>query len=104
MAKTLAKDPDAVIDFGFDWKYATQESRAEAGTADGWLASGETISSYTITLQSGLTAGTHTNTDGVVTAWVSGGTAGTYYTVACRIVTSQGRTDERTIKLHVIDR
>ena len=104
MTVTYAKDPQAVLDYAFDWKYATSAARAAAATPDGWLASGETISSYTVTLQSGLTAGTHTNADGVVTAWVSGGTAGSYYTVACRIVTSQGRTDERSIRLHVIDR
>jgi hypothetical protein len=88
---TFAKDPSAVLDYAFDWTE--------------WLADGETIDDFTITLQSGITSGgTDTNVGGVVTAWVAGGTAGTYYTVACLVETSQGRTDERTIKLHVVNR
>jgi len=39
-----------------------------------------------------------------VTVWLSGGTAGINYKVACLITTAAGRTDERTIWIKVVDR
>ena len=87
---TFYKDPDAELDWEFDWS--------------SWLATGETISSSTVTVQTGLTAGTKSATTTAVTQWLSGGTADTTYTVACKIVTSAGRTDERTIYIHVTSR
>ena len=84
------KDPDAVLDFAFDWS--------------SWLAESETINTYTVTVMSGLTLDSDSQADGVVTVWLSGGTAGNWYTVACRIVTSAGRTDERTMRIRVEER
>ena len=83
------KDPEAVLDYAFDWS--------------SWLASGETISTETLT-GSGVTVDSSSESDGVVTAWISGGTAGQTATVACKIVTSASRTDERTIKLKIQER
>ena len=95
------KDPDAVLDYKFDWKAETNGN----GDSD-WLASGETISTYEITVPDGITkdsdAKTDTNTS--VTVWLSGGTAGVDYEVACEIVTSASRTDERTGKVPVRER
>lgn len=101
MADIFIKDPSAVLDYKFDWKSLTNGS----GTSD-WLATGETISSKTITAGAGLTVDSSsiTDTNTSVTAWLSGGSAGTDYTVACRIVTSDGRTDERTITIQCRDR
>ena len=101
MPSIFRKDPDAVLDYKFDWKALTN------GTGDSdWLASGETISSYTVTVDAGLTkdsdAKTDTNTS--ITFWLSGGVAGVDYKVACEIVTSASRTDERTIKIQVRER
>ena len=84
------KDPDAVLDFAFDWS--------------SWLAESETINTYTVTVMSGLTLDSDSQADGVVTVWLSGGTAGNWYSVACRIVTSAGRTDERTMRIRVEER
>ena len=84
------KDPSAVLDYVFDWS--------------GWLASGETIDTHTITVDTGLTKDSSTEDDGKVTVWLSGGTAGINYKVACLITTSAGRTDERTIWIKVTDR
>jgi hypothetical protein len=39
-----------------------------------------------------------------VTVWLSSGLAGTEYDVACEIVTSAARTDERTMKIKVEER
>lgn len=95
------KDPDAVLDYKFDWKAETNGN----GDSD-WLASGETISTRTVTVDSGITkdsdALTDTNTS--VTVWLSGGTDGADYEVACKIVTSASRTDERTAKVPVRER
>ena len=84
------KDPDAVLDYAFDWNT--------------WLASGEIISSRVVTADTGLTKVSDSESSGIVTAWLSGGTAGTSYNVACKIVTSDGRTEERSITVLVRER
>lgn len=84
------KDPSAVLDFVFDWTE--------------WLATGETITDHTITADTGITVDSSTESDGKVTVWLSGGTAGINYKVACLITTTAGRTDERTLWIRVVDR
>jgi hypothetical protein len=88
--RTWSKDPNAVLDWAFDW------SR--------WLAEGETISSAVIEVEDGLTKDSQSNTADTATVWLSGGTLGVTYDVTCRITTNQGRTDERTIGIRVTDR
>ena len=91
MANTVfTKDSDAVLDYAFDWS--------------DWLATGETIASYVVTPDTGITKDSDSQADGVVTVWLSGGTAGINYKVACKITTSAGRTDERTIWIKVSNR
>ena len=86
------KDPDAVLDYSFDWS--------------SWLDSSvpETISSHTVTVATGLTKDSDSESSGVVTVWLFGGTAGNTYTVACEIETNEGRTDERTILIKCKER
>lgn len=84
------KDSDAVLDFQFEW--------------EDWLGPSETITSVTITASPGITVDSSTNTDDTVTVWLSAGTAGQPYTVACRITTNQARTDERTMTIRVVNR
>lgn len=88
------KDPSAVLDYCFNWRVAGKE----------WLAPTETITSHTITADTGITVDKSTESAGRVTVWLSGGTAGQNYKVACKITTSAGRTDERTIWIKVTDR
>jgi hypothetical protein len=89
--RTWSKDPQAVLDWAFDWS--------------NWLAASETISGTpVITVDSGLVKDSQSNTTTKVTVWLSGGTLGVAYKVACRITTNQGRTDERTIGIRVTDR
>ena len=97
------KDPSAVLDYVFDWASLTNE-RTDA-TSD-WLGSGETITSKTVTAETGITVDSSSLTDSntSVTVWLSGGTAGSNYIVACRIVTSAGRTDERSKRILVRER
>lgn len=101
MSKTFVKDSDAVLDYKFDFAGATNSN----GPSD-WLASGETISSRTVTVDAGLTKDSDAITDGgtTVTVWLSGGTVGTTYKVTCQIVTSASRTDDRTMYIKVVDR
>lgn len=92
MASRFTKDPSAVLDYKFDWS--------------SWLAAGETISTRTVTPATGITVDSSsiTDTNTSVTVWLSGGTAETEYTIACKIVTSAARTDERTLTIRVEDR
>lgn len=91
MAQTdWLKDPDAVLDWRWDWSQ--------------WLEDGEQIVTSTMTVSAGLTLDSSSFTLATATAWLSGGTAGTPYTVANRITTNQGRTDERTITIRVVNR
>ena len=84
------KDPSAVLDWAFDWT--------------DWLATSETIANHTITADTGIVVDSSTENAGIVTVWLSGGTAGINYKVACKITTSAGRTDERTIWIKVVER
>jgi hypothetical protein len=84
------KDPDAVLDYAVDWS--------------GWVEVGETINSYTVTVTSGLTLVSDSEAGGVVTAWLSGGTVGSAYTVTVHIITSAGREDDRSFRVVIVQR
>lgn len=87
---TYTMDSDAVLDFAWDWSQ--------------WLSNLETINSIVVTASPGITVNSTSNTTTKVTVWLSNGTAGQPYTVACRVTTNQGRTDERTITIRVTNR
>jgi hypothetical protein len=87
MSNYYTKDPDAVLDYVWDWI--------------DWLADGEHISTSTFSATSGVTLNTPTHTTTNATVWVSGGTAGVQYTVTNRIITDGGRTDDRSITINV---
>ena len=89
--KTLIKDPDAVLDYAIDW-------------GSEWLCIGESINSYIITVDTGLTKDSNSEVGGIITMWLSGGTAEEDYVVACKIVTSAGRTEERSILIRCRER
>ena len=87
---TYHLDPSAVLDFSWDWT--------------DWLSAGETITSQTVTTSNpGIAINTVSHLSGVVTAWL--GTASTgLKIVTCQVSTNQGRTDQRSIRVDVIDR
>jgi len=88
MPRQFTKDPDEVLDYTVDW-----------GT--NVLATGETISTSTWTVPSGITKDSDTKTNTTTVIWLSGGTAGSDYNLANKIVTSASRTFERTITVGV---
>ncbi len=84
------KDPQAVLDYTVDWT--------------DWLVAADVISSHTVTVPSGITKDSSSDTDTAVTAWISGGTADTSYDVVYHVTTTAGRQDDRTVTLHVRQR
>lgn len=84
------KDPDAVLDYIFDW------SR--------WLAGNEAITASNVVASAGINLDSQSNTGTAVTAWISGGTGGQPYTVTNHITTNLGRSDDRTITIRVTPR
>jgi hypothetical protein len=84
------KDPADVLDYALDWS----DQLALTSPSD-------TISSATWTVPAGLTAGAQFVVGGLATIWLSGGVAGTDYTITCRIVTAGARTLERSVILYV---
>lgn len=88
--QTFRKDPDAVLDYGFDWST--------------WLASGETISTSVWDVPTGITEGNKEKGDTSTKIWLSGGEAGETYTIANKVTTSAERTDERSFDVVVEER
>jgi hypothetical protein len=88
--REFLKDPNAVLDYVFDWS--------------SWLQTSETISTATFTVESGITKNSESNTTTNATVWLSGGTVGERYTITCRVTTNQGRTDDRSAIVRVADR
>lgn len=87
----FTQDPDAELDYGFDWT--------------DWLAAGETIVDYDVTATAGIAIGPTPTAedDGIVTVWLSDGTAGATVQVTCHITTSSGRQDDKTFDVLVVE-
>lgn len=87
------KDPDAVLDYTFDWT--------------DWLEDGDTIATFNVALDAPPDSVLVVNSDDILTgatgvvAWLSGGTLGQLYPVRCRITTLHDRTDDRTMLVPV---
>jgi len=94
------KGPNEGLDYVFDFAPLTN---GREGAESDWLASGETISTRTITAETGITVDSSsiTDTNTSVTVWLSGGTVGQEYAVDCRITTSASRTAERRMVVTV---
>lgn len=89
--REFLKDPDAKLDYKFNWK--------------NWLTAGETIASYVLTVSGGgLTIDTHSDNGVAVTVWLKAGVNGTERSVSCRITTTAGRIDERTMRFTIQER
>jgi len=80
------KDPNAVLDYGFDW------------TA--WL-DGDTISASSWAVSTGITKDSDSKTTTTTTIWLSGGTNGRNYEATNSIQTAAGRKTDRTMLIKV---
>ena len=85
----FTKDPDATLDYRFDWSL--------------WLDDGEAIVEADI-LADQVDVDTVSHTDRDVTVFLSGGQEGERAEVTCRVTTSEGRIDDRTIRLRLRQR
>jgi len=97
---TFDHDPDAKLDYGFDWN------------DKGWLGT-DTINTSTWSITAidpapdgatPLTLSTPTHDTTTTTVWVDGGTAGKAYTITNHIVTAAGREDDRSHQLNCVSR
>lgn len=82
--------PGAELDWSFGW--------SDPPPKGPWLASGETIASRTITVESPLEFISDSEADGTVTVWVrmpASAAIGSVGAITCAIVTSLGREDSR---------
>lgn len=79
------KDAADVVDYQIDWST--------------WLETGETISTSSWSVDTGLTKDSDSNTTTTATIWVSSGTAGTAYKAYNTITTSAGRTQKKYIEI-----
>lgn len=91
----VTKDPDADLDYGFKWHK--------------WLQTGETVTGSTWAADIGITISTDTppsinGAGNITTVWLEDGTAGSNYLVKNHITTSLGREDDRTMRVHVLER
>lgn len=105
------KDPHSVEPYFFVW--CSENGVNTGAAADTGELQGATISSYTVTVvTSGITKdsdnkaavtihGVSYAINTVVTVWLSGGTAETDYDILCRIITSDGRTLDKTMTIPV---
>jgi hypothetical protein len=101
MPDSFVKAPAEVLPYKRDWKYKDETSRAAGGAGNGYLDTGETISTSTWTVPAGITKDSETHADGLTTVWISGGTLDTTYRLVNTIVTSAGRTAQRSIEVSV---
>ncbi len=88
--KDHKKDPDATLDWIFDW--------------NDWLAEFETITSAVFITDPGIIVDDSSNTQKTATVWLSGGTESQVYRITCRVTTSEGRTDDRSFTLRCTNR
>lgn len=90
----IRKDPQAKLDYGWNW-------------GGGWLLPGDTItaSTWTITGPDSALAQSAPWFDLRETGvWLTGGTIGASYKVTNHIVTAQGREDDRTLTVSVVQK
>ena len=85
----IEKDANSVLDWRFDW------SR--------WLSSGDSLFDHSVISDNGITVDSSSIVGNNVVVWLSGGNVGTTYDVTVRVITSNGRTDDRTVRFKVLD-
>lgn len=94
MSTTYTKDPQATLDYVFDWSQ--------------WVQNGEVIvtSQFAVsnTSATGLSVVVTQNTASTATIWLGGGTVGRTYSIVNTVTTDQGRTNVKSVNIRVMDR
>lgn len=82
------KDPDAVLDYQFDWA--------------AFLPEGDVIVASTMTPDSAdITVDSESHTDTTTTVWLSGGVLGATHLCTNHITTQDGRQEDKTLTLTI---
>lgn len=90
------KDPEARLDYSFDWSE--------------WLPAGCVIASVAHTVPAGLTLLAQSYTSTTTTVWLTSGVAGSNYSVEAKVFTNSAgnpvgiRIDERTFRIRCKER
>ncbi len=97
----VKKDPDASRTYTIDWA----DTGPNDATADdkGWLQ-GDTISTSTWTVDTGLTNVAEANTTTTTSVKLSSGVIGRRYKAVNRVVTTNGETDDRTLEVLIVQK
>lgn len=85
----FTKDPAAIKDYGFDYAL--------------WMSSGDTITSSVFSVGGTCAVTSSSTSSHTAICFVSSGTAGTISKLSNRIVTGQGRTEERSADMRIIN-
>ena len=85
-----SKSPDARLDYGVDWTAVLEANDGDAILTAEW-----------VNVTPGITLSDPQLQGNLHLAFFSGGESGRAYTATSRIVTSEGREDERTIAIFV---
>ena len=96
VGNVIKKDPDAVLTYGVAWKdWLNGRTLASAAwiVPDGLTKGAESVNATPMTDDNGVSHPANT----VATVSLSGGTHGQSYTVTCRITTTDGEVDDRSI-------
>lgn len=105
------KDPQAVLDFAFDWSNWLKEdeeikSKDDGGyiisVDEGIMVNDDMLANKIDTDDDGEPIIVHANS--MIVIWLSGGTPKKKYDVACKILTTANRIDERTMRIYVMNR
>lgn len=106
-AGRYTKDPQAVLDYPYDWAAAEDEL---GDAIKPWLEPGDIIVSVSSTVSTivddpnPLFIESTTFTDTTTIVWLSGGTVGKSYLVTIHVSTFDGREDDRTIEIRIRER
>ena len=96
--KTFIKDPDSILDWDFNWNITDDDEKVP------WLEENEIITVYEITADDGITVTQDIENNGHVIVWLSGGEVSKEYIVSCKITTSFGRVEPRSILIKMSER
>lgn len=95
--RSFKKDPNAELDYTFDWApWLTPISDTIASVS--WILNDGTV------IVGGIALESQANTATTATAVISGGVVDTTELLTCRITTTGGRIDDRSIELRILNR